>query len=215
MLLYAWFRSRSARSNAFVGAALAFSLTTLGPSDISLAQDSDASDWPCQQVLVRRISLPAVWSGPPIEGVAWRKDPVRAILVARLAARRTPVEEAQKSIEEFAAEAGPRKDAELVALFAGLFETLDAERTQVIDGLIRFGRKQRELAETIKSEQSALRGATEPGKASVGDPAATRLEWNLRVFEERRQALVSVCESPASIEQRLFALARTIEQNLD
>jgi len=198
----------------YAAVLLAIALACTG--DASLALDSGAPDWPCQQVLVRTISLPAVWAGPSIDGIEWRKDPARVERVARLAARRTPIEDAQKSIEELAAAAGPRKDPELVALFAGLFETLDAERTQVIDGLIRFARKQAELAETIKSEQAALHGtAGTPGKAPDAQSDVARLEWALRVFEERRQALAAVCESPALIEQRLFALARTIQQNLE
>jgi hypothetical protein len=185
-------------------------------SSTAFAQSEDSSDWPCRQVLIRRISLPAVWSGPSIEGIDWHKDPTRAGLVARLAARRTPIEEAAKAIDELETNAGARKDRELVALFAGLYETLDRERTEVIDGLVRFGRKQRELAETIKAEQSTLRGAAERHvETPEARSAATRLEWNLRIFEERRQALASVCESPALIEQRLFALARAIEQSLD
>jgi hypothetical protein len=192
-------------------------LVGLGATEAALAQqDPGGTDWPCPQVLVRRISLPAVWSGPSIEGMNWRNDPIRVERVARLAARRTPIEDARKTIEDVANAVGSRKDFELVALFAGLFETLDAERTEVIDGLVRFGRKQRDLAETIKSEQAAIReGRAAPGTAPDAQPATTRLEWNLRVFEERRHALASVCESPALIEQRLFALARAIEQALD
>jgi hypothetical protein len=199
-----------------MGAALLLAVAIICPSKASRAQDPAASDWPCPQVLVRKISLPAVWSGPAIDGVDWRNDPARVETIARLAARRTPLEDAQKSIDNIAGTAGARKEAELLALFAGLFETLDAERIQVIDGLVRFGRKQKELAETIKTEQAALRAKAEPNdKASDALSAATRMQWNLRVFEERRQALASVCESPALIEQRLFALARTIQQNLD
>jgi hypothetical protein len=199
-----------------LGAALLLAVTIVCPSKASRAQDSAASDWPCPQVLVRKISLPAIWSGPAIDGVDWRNDPARVETIARLAARRTPVEDAQKSIDGIAATAGAHKEAELLALFAGLFETLDAERIQVIDGLVRFGRKQKELAETIKTDQTALRAKAAPDdKASDALSAATRMQWNLRVFEERRQALASVCESPALIEQRLFALARTIQQNLD
>jgi hypothetical protein len=195
---------------------LLLAVTIVCLSKASLAQDSAASDWPCPQILVRRISLPAIWSGPAIDGIDWRNNPARVETIARLAARRTPLEDAQKSIEDIAATAGARKEAELLAVFAGLFETVDAERTEVIDGLVRFGRKQRELAETIKSDQAALRAKAEPnGKASDGLSAATRMQWNLRIFEERRQALASVCESPALIEHRLFALARTIQQNFD
>ncbi len=200
----------SARSSAYFRAALLLVLSDTCPSNATLAQDSGASDWPCPQVLVRQISLPAVWSGPSIDGVDWRRDPAQVARIAKLAARRTPIEDAQKSIEDIATTSGPRKDTELLALFVGLFERLDAERTQIIDGLVRFGRKQRDLAETIKAEQAARRG-----KVPDAESAAKRLDWNLRVFEERRQALASVCESPALIEQRLFALARTIQQELD
>lgn len=209
-------RDGSARARRLTLLGLLLASCSAGPTSLTRAQEADAPDWPCQQVLVRRISLPAVWSGPSIEGVKWRSDPGIASMVARLAARRTSIEEAQAAIAELSASASPAKASKLLALFAGLFETLDAERTQVIDGLIRFGRKQRELAETIRSEQASSPRSAEPrGTAPEPGSAAARLEWNLRVFEERRQALASVCESPALIEQRLFSLARAIEQELD
>jgi hypothetical protein len=31
-------------------------------------------DWPRRQILVGQLSAAAVWSGPSIEGVAWRND---------------------------------------------------------------------------------------------------------------------------------------------
>ena len=37
-----------------------------------------------------------------------------------------------------------------------------------------------------------------------------RVQWDTRVFEDRRRALTYVCEAPVLIEQRLGALARTI-----
>jgi hypothetical protein len=40
-----------------------------------------------------------------------------------------------------------RQDENPIAVFAGLFETSDDERIQVIEGLPRFGAKQKELAE--------------------------------------------------------------------
>jgi hypothetical protein len=42
-----------------------------------------------------------------------------------------------------------------------------------------------------------------------------QLEWDTRVFEERRKTINSVCEVPVVIEQRLFALARAIQQSLE
>ncbi len=175
-------------------------------------------DWPCRQILVGRLSVAAVWAGPSIEGIAWRNEEPIADIVAKLAARRTPVEDAERTIEDFARSQGAGKTKKLIAVFAGLFETLNDERTQVIEGLLRFGAKQKELADKIRAENAMAREG--PGKkpdTSEQDAktAAQDLEWDLRVFDERRQSLTYVCETPTLIEQRLFALAKVIQRNLE
>src|SRR5580700_2891806 len=180
--------------------------------------DSPERNWPCHQILVGRLSLAAVWSGPSIEGLAWRDDQAVADIVARLAARRTPLDDAERAIEDFAQSLGASKAKKLVSVFAGLFETLNDERTQVIEGLLRFGAKQKELAGKIRAENASREGpGKEPPHASGQDveTVAGDLEWDLRVFDERRQSLTYVCETPALIEQRLFALARVIQGSLE
>jgi len=91
-------------------------------------------DWPCRQILVGRLSVAAVWAGPSIEGIAWQNEEPIADIVAKLAARRTPIEDAERTIEDFARSQGAGKTKKLIAVFAGLFETLNDERTQVIEG---------------------------------------------------------------------------------
>jgi len=181
--------------------------------------DSPERNWPCRQILVGRLSVAAVWSGHSIEGVAWRDDQAVADIVARLAARRTPLEDAERAIEDFARSQGAGKTKKLVSVFAGLFETLNDERTQVIEGLLRFGAKQKELAEKIRAENTLPRegSGTDPPHASRqgGESVAGDLEWDLRVFDERRQSLTYACETPALIEQRLFALAKVIQRSLE
>jgi hypothetical protein len=175
--------------------------------------DSPERNWPCHQILVGRLSLAAVWSGPSIEGLAWRNDQAVADIVARLAARRTPLDDAERAIEDFAKSQGASKTKKLVSVFAGLFETLNDERTQVIEGLLRFGAKQKELAGKIRAENvSPPEG---PISRQEADTVAGDLEWDMRVFDERRQSLTYVCETPALIEQRLFALARVIQRSLE
>jgi hypothetical protein len=176
-----------------------------------------APDWPCKQVLVRDIALPAVWSGPSIEGVNWRDDEEISALIAKTAVRRTSIEEAQQAIEAFTQKAGAAKKEGLLRLFAGLYERLNRERRQVIEGLERFGHKQKNLAEKIRGEAAEMgqvqgQANQEPQKAAA---LSEKLQWDTRVYEDRRKALSYVCESPVLIEQRLFALARMIEQNLD
>jgi hypothetical protein len=181
--------------------------------------DFPERNWPCHQILVGELSLAAVWSGPSIEGLAWRNDQAIADIVAMLAARRTPIEAAERAIEDFAQSQGASKTKKLVSVFAGLFETLNDERSEVIDGLLRLGAKQKELAEKIRAENALPRETRSKQSPDAtkqdAETVAGDLEWDLRVFDERRQSLAYVCETPMLIEQRLFALARVIQSSLD
>ncbi len=42
-----------------------------------------------------------------------------------------------------------------------------------------------------------------------------RVTWEGRVFQDRRQALSYACDVPAKIEQRLFAIARAVQEVLE
>ena len=199
---------------------IVLTVTLEAASLVAAEQKSDLTErnWPCHQILVGQLSVAAVWSGPSIEGLAWRNDQAVADIVSTLAARRTPLEAAERAIEEFAQSQGASKTKKLVAVFAGLFETLNDERTQVIAGLLRFGAKQKELAGKIRAENALSREAPgkEPRASGQGEETVARdLEWDLRVFDERHQSLTYVCETPALIEQRLFALAKVIQRRLE
>jgi hypothetical protein len=123
-----------------------------GLSCVSQAADPRYPDWPCVQAKVPDISVAAVWDGPPIEQTAntWQSEPEIKDLVARLAARRTSMEDAQRSIAQFLAGDPAVKADRGKRLFAGLFETLNSQRTEIMNGLERLARKEKELAEQIK-----------------------------------------------------------------
>lgn len=179
---------------------------------------ADAEDWPCVQRKVPEISLAAVWTGPQLNEAAlkWRTDPDVAGLVQRLAARRTSEEDARKAIADLAASSGGAKGSKLLALIAGLVETINAERGEVIAGLERFGSGQKQLATALRDENAKLSAMRDDAQT---DPAKLiqlneQLLWNLRIFDERQKSLRFVCEVPVLIEQRLFSLARTIQSAL-
>lgn len=182
----------------------------------SHAADPRYPDWPCVQAKVPEISVAAVWDGPPVEQAAgnWQNDPKIKDLVIRLSARRTPMDEAQKSIVEFLSGDATAKADKGKRLFAGLFETLNNQRTEIMNGLERLARREKELAERVKSDISALHALQDkspPDQAGI-DELATRIEWNTRIFEDRRKSIRYACELPIVIEKRLFALSRTIQQ---
>jgi hypothetical protein len=175
----------------------------------------EQGDWPCRQAKVGKIALASVWSGPAIDTAApdWRSDTELSALVTRVSERRTPLDEAQSAIVDYAKGLkGEQKNTKLAALMAGIFERLNGERDAVISGLERYGHKQKDMAERVRSEIEALNAAqseTTADQQKVAD-LSNRVQWDTRVFEDRRRALTYVCETPVLIEQRLGALARTI-----
>lgn len=183
------------------------------------AADPRFPDWPCVQAKVPEISVVAVWSGPSIDDVGdrWQDDPAVRDLVRRLAARRVPIEDAEKAIAEFVTGRTDEKERKARLLFAGLFSVLNRERSDVMEGIERFTRKQREFADRILSEVSRLRELQGAGDADQKDikELAAQVEWNTRIFEERRKTTSYACEVPVIIEQRLFALSRAIQQSLE
>ena len=196
--------------------ALALAGATWGAAD---AADPRYPDWPCAQAKVPEISLPAVWAGPPLDDVQnkWKNDSRVAALVTKAAARRTPIDEAEKDIKEFLASSTNDKVKAGKFLFAGLFDTLNAERSTVMNGLERVMRKQREAADKIRADTitlQALQSGTSPDQEKV-DELSNQLLWETRIFEDRRRVVKFVCEVPTTIDQRLFALGRVIQQEIE
>ncbi|EIG61989.1 hypothetical protein FXB41_00935 [Bradyrhizobium canariense] len=183
------------------------------------AADPRYPDWPCTQAKVPEISLAAVWAGPSLDDVQnkWKDDAKVSALVAKLSARKTPLEEAEKLVKEFLAGSAADKTANAKLLFAGLFDTLNAQRSQVMSGLERVSRKQREAADKIREESvqlQALQGATPRDEAKV-EALSNELIWKTRIFEDRHKVVRFVCEVPTTIDQRLFALGRVIQQEME
>jgi hypothetical protein len=194
-------------------------LSCIAWPSFSHAADPRYPDWPCVQAKVPDISAAAVWDGPPIDGAAgrWHDDPQTSDLVTRLAARRTPMEDAQKSIAGFVAgDAAARADRG-TRLFTGLFETLNSQRSEVMNGLERLARREKALAEQIKADTSALYALQDrapPDQARI-DELTSQIQWNTRIFEDRRQSIKYACEVPVIIEKRLFAFGRSIQQLME
>jgi hypothetical protein len=186
---------------------------------VSLAADPRFPDWPCVQIKVPDISIAAVWAGPPVDDVgnAWEEDPAIRDLVARLAARRTSLDDAQKAISDFITGNAAEREHRAKLLFVGLFKALNHERGDVMSGIERFFRQQKTFAGTIRDETLQLRSLQETPNRDQGqvDELANRIDWDTRIFEERRKTIGYACEVPVLIEQRLFSLARTIQQSLE
>ncbi len=212
---------RASAPTLVLALALALAVTGLARTASAAAEDPD---WPCIQRQIPEISAGMMWAGPSVEGLAnaWKQDPLVAELVGRLVARRTPIEAARDLIQDFidglAAKGAGDKDAKLSLIFAGALARTNSERGQIIEGIKRYSRRQQALAERI--EQRTVQVAELAKEQSEAARKARRkLEeqqiWDTRIFQEREQSLTYVCEVPVLLEQRLFALAREIMNQLE
>ena len=71
-------------------------------------------------------------------------------------------------------------------------------------------------AAQLRSDNEKLRvlQADPASDASDVNQMTQRVMWEAQVFQDRRQALSYACDVPGKIEQRLFMLARTIQEAL-
>ncbi len=203
---------------------LALALTLVPYALPAMAAGTDDPDWPCVQRLMPELSAGAVWAGPMIENAAklLPKNPAVQSLVARITARRTPVEEGVGAIEAFAKALGAGKDATLALVFAGLFATIDAERSGIIAGIKRYAKRQRRLAERIRdlgAELKEIPGGEPALGPGGGDTRRAELyrqwTWATRIFDERERSLKALCDQPVLLERRLFMFSRAIMAQLD
>ncbi|MDF3211303.1 MULTISPECIES: hypothetical protein [Mesorhizobium] len=176
-------------------------------------------DWPCMQRKVPQLSLGQIWNGPELPATAkdWAKDPGVSALVDAVAARRTPIAQAQKEIKDFATSLPPEQVAtKMTMLVQGMFDHMDAERSHVISGISRYAHKQLEMAAQLRKEASevdALRAKADADPDEV-ERRTDQLNFATRIFNERVQSLTYVCDVPTIIEQRLYQLSKTVSETL-
>ncbi|MDH3741049.1 MAG: hypothetical protein OER56_05570 [Hyphomicrobiales bacterium] len=199
------------------------SVSILCGAPVYAASDADEG-WPCVQRKIPELSAGMMWAGPPVNEAAkslWQSNGGVSALAARLAVRRTSLDEADKLIADYAASvAAEDKAAHLTALFAGVLDLINAERRQIMAGIEKYTRKQRSLAKAIGKTRAELKAALEAAEPSEEEKKLRRdleqkLSWQSRIHHDREKSLTFVCESPVILEQRIFAIARSIANNLE
>jgi hypothetical protein len=195
------------------------SLAALGAR--AFAAQAANPDWPCVQRKVATLTSAQMWDGPAVDDLTgWRDNEEIAKLVAILASRRVPLDQAVAAIARFAdAQPPQRRDDALKLLFAGLLSTVSSDRAVVIGGIERFQQRQKARAAEIERQGAAIRLLKERAASDASartDLAAAedRYNWDVRVFSERQQSLPLACEVPVLIEQRLFELGREIRSRM-
>jgi hypothetical protein len=206
--------------HAAVRAVLAIAIfAPFGPQAVAQSRAKIDPDWPCRQIKTPTFSLASVWAGPPLDlnSQTWRNESDVADLEAKMAERRVPIADVEAAIADFKAKAGADGEAKLLSAFAAAFEDLSQQRSQIIDGLDRFGRKQNALADRIRAENEAVQTSSDQksdGQVSSSADSQEKLLWDIRVYNDRRQTASYVCEAPTLIEQRIGEIARAVQKVL-
>ena len=179
------------------------------------------AEWPCEQVERPEISIGSVWHGPDPESAAaadWHSEPAVAALVEQIAPRRMPQDQAIDAVHRFSAGYKDDRDKVLTAVFAGLFETMSHERSQIIQGIKHFNSRQDSLSQRIQEgwkQMDALDpNSSDPKVAEQRMTLQQTIDWDSRVFDDREHLLPVICQQPSVIEQRLFALSRAIQDDM-
>jgi hypothetical protein len=190
-------------------------VNSFAPEAFAQARGKTDPDWPCQQIKTPTFSLASVWAGPPLDldSQSWRDESDVVDLEAKMAQRRVPMADVEAAIGAFKGKAGPDANAKLLRAFAAAFADLSQQRAQIINGLARIGRRQNALADRIRADNDAVQSSS-GGQAPTGGDSQERLQWDIRIFNDRHQTVAYVCEAPTVIEQRIGEIARAVQKVL-
>ena len=209
--------------NKFFLSFIVISFFSIFVSDAnSTTKDKPPKKWPCDQVYNPQLNLTTIWQGPPIESSLkdwWKHDDVIEY-VNTLSDPTLSEEDGKQLIKEFAKKytyAGFIKKAEqkekLIFLFAGLYQKAKDRRSRQYKGIIKFVERQEDLRKAIGSSSKLIRKYRKEKldqKSKKYQAAASQLEWNTRVFDQRTRLTEYVCEEPVFNTQRLGYQSREI-----
>lgn len=207
----------------FPGLAVVLSVLAMSASAIPAHAYEPKKDWPCVQVKVPELSPAMMWAGPELSGAAadWRKSPNATGTAKKLIVRRYSEEQVAEFVTAYAKQLGrDERQTEMTRLFAASFNFIAAERRDVIAGIERFTKRQRELADTVRETRAELEASLKNQNPSDQQLAERReieerLNWQTRIFDDREKSTKYVCEVPVLLEKRLFLIAREIANNID
>lgn len=181
----------------------------------------DEEDWPCVQGLVREVSPSIIWAGPPIDDhlETWDKDAGVSRTVNALVSRRATREDREKILADWL-ETVPaeQRNAQLTAVFTGVWSRLNSRRGEFIDGILRYARHQKAVSEKIQAhlnEMTELENRSDEESIRRLVELEETVEWQQRIFDQRESNLVALCEQPVQVEEELGEIARLIASRLE
>jgi len=190
-------------------------LSTLLVAGPVSAQSVDP-EWPYVQALIPEVALAVMWPNVIEESKLgkWRDNDQVAQLAEALGDIPAFTDKEEKLIAEFV-KLQPQEQLtdSLDQLAEGVMSVANRLRSRYISGIKRYTRQQIAIASQVEQSLNKL--------AELGDdqsPERTELEesltWHERVYDQREQAITSLCERPVELEEKLSSVMRNLSMHL-
>lgn len=214
-----WIRNTKSWSCSVVCSAGLVILGAVLPASV-LAQQEVDPEWPCIQRLIMEVSPAVMWPVPVDEQMqsAWREDREVRKLAEELGKVEEFTDENRNTLMVFADSISDADKEMRLSLFAaGVVEVTNRQRRQFIQGIKRYTRQQIAISNQIEdslNQLSLLEESDTAGNEQQRQETEETLRWHERVYDQRERAIVSLCEEPVELEQRLSDILRDAAQYL-
>ena len=177
-------------------------------------------EWPCIQVFVPEVMLAVQWPNflEDSEMGLWKEDPTIASLARRLGEIDEFTDVERELIGEFA-ESIPEVDRSdvLNKLADGVVEVTNKRRSLFMKGIKKYTRQQisisKQLEEKLNLVAALEKKSDESSKKQLAE-LEENLHWHQRVYDQREQSIISLCERPVEIEEHLSGVMRELASYL-
>lgn len=177
----------------------------------AMAEDFSDPTWPCVQRKVENLSPGLMWPHPLPETA----DPLTSDerdLVETLVLRRVSLDDVQVLADEYAAATAGVTAETAGKIFLATFDKINRNRSRLIDGIGRYSLAQIDVAARVDSarlEMDSEMQKEDPDFDRI-DALEEQLDWDQRIYRDRTQSLLYVCETPVLLEKRLFGIAQSL-----
>ena len=196
-----------------ISLAKGVSLCLLLTAPVAQAQQVDP-EWPCIQRLITVISPAIMWPIPVEDDLSqrWKSDDEVRPLAEHLGDLERFTDAEREAIETFAAAQNETDLEDRLSLLAvGVVGVTNKTRQHYIEGIKRYTRQQIDISHQIEESLNKLSvlGDDESSESlAAQSEIRDTLYWHERVYDQRERAILSLCEKPVELEERLSEVLR-------
>ncbi|MEE9321029.1 MAG: hypothetical protein V3U76_11330 [Granulosicoccus sp.] len=185
---------------------------------INTAQaQAENTDWPCIQVFVPEVSVAVHWPMEISEAelTSWRDNKEVADLAQKLGDLESYTDELHAEVATFAESLSEADQLPtLNRLAAGIVDVTNDRRSLFLKGIKRYTRQQSAIATKIEAMLNDVAAMDGTEQADSRAELQETLHWQERIYDQREQSIIALCDRPVELEQTLSEVLRDVAQYL-